>query len=106
RRRCPAAKNQEDEGRGVARAAGDDAQRIADCRARQAVRTRAAGARTPRHALPPLSVISLHSGALEVGDVADPELASTASALRQEARASLEDLRHLVGGVRDGNLAD
>lgn len=53
-----------------------------------------------------LSVISLHSGALEVGDGADPELASTASALRQEARASLEDLRHLVGGVRDGNLAD
>ena len=52
-----------------------------------------------------LSVISLHSGALEVGDGADPELASTASALRQEARASLEDLRHLVGGVRDGNLA-
>ncbi|WP_343071881.1 sensor histidine kinase [Brevibacterium renqingii] len=53
-----------------------------------------------------LSVISLHSGALEVGAQADPEVASTASALRQEARASLEDLRHLVGGVRDGNLAD
>lgn len=52
-----------------------------------------------------LSVISLHSGALEVGskDVAD--VASTASALRHEAHASLEDLRHLVGGVREGTLA-
>jgi signal transduction histidine kinase len=53
-----------------------------------------------------LSVISLHSGALEVGAGTDPEVASTASALRQEARASLEDLRHLVGGVRDGKLHD
>nr|WP_253903717.1 histidine kinase [Brevibacterium sp. CT2-23B] len=53
-----------------------------------------------------LSVISLHSGALEVGAGTDPEVASTASALRQEARASVEDLRHLVGGVRDGRLHD
>lgn len=53
-----------------------------------------------------LSVISLHSGALEVGSQSDAEVASTAAALRQEARASLEDLRHLVGGVRDGNLTD
>lgn len=53
-----------------------------------------------------LSVISLHSGALEVGAQTDPEVASTASALRQEARASLADLRHLVGDVREGNLSD
>ena len=53
-----------------------------------------------------LSVISLHTGALEVGAQTDPEVASTASALREEARASLEDLRHLVGGVRNGDLAD
>ncbi len=52
-----------------------------------------------------LSVISLHSGALEVGSKDDDDVASTASALRQEAHASLEDLRHLVGGVRDGTLA-
>lgn len=53
-----------------------------------------------------LSVISLHSGALEVGGNDDPAIASTASALRQEAHASLEDLRHLVGGVREGTLAN
>ena len=53
-----------------------------------------------------LSVISLHTGALEVGSQTDPEVASTASALRQEARASLEDLRNLVGGVRNGSLSD
>lgn len=53
-----------------------------------------------------LSVISLHSGALEVGGKDDPGVASTASALRREAHASLEDLRHLVGGVREGTLAD
>ena len=52
-----------------------------------------------------LSVISLHTGALEVGAQTDPEVAATASALREEARASLEDLRHLVGGVRSGDLA-
>lgn len=53
-----------------------------------------------------LSVISLHSGALEVGSKNDADVASTASALRQEAHASLEDLRHLVGGVREGTLAN
>lgn len=52
-----------------------------------------------------LSVISLHSGALEVSSQTDEDVASTASALRQEAHASLEDLRHLVGGVREGSLA-
>lgn len=52
-----------------------------------------------------LSVISLHSGALEVGGKDESDVASTASALRLEAHASLEDLRHLVGGVRDGTLA-
>lgn len=52
-----------------------------------------------------LSVISLHSGSLEVGSRDDEEVASTAAALRQEAHASLEDLRHLVGGVREGTLA-
>ncbi|TSI18896.1 two-component sensor histidine kinase [Brevibacterium aurantiacum] len=51
-----------------------------------------------------LSVISLHSGALETGDRADPEVSATAHALRTEARASLDDLRHLVGGVREGTL--
>lgn len=53
-----------------------------------------------------LSVISLHSGSLEVGSRGDDAVASTAAALRQEAHASLEDLRHLVGGVREGTLAD
>lgn len=52
-----------------------------------------------------LSVISLHSGALEVGSKGDAEVASAASALRHEAHASLEDLRQLVGGVREGTLA-
>lgn len=51
-----------------------------------------------------LSVISLHSGALEAGDQADPEVTATAHALRTQARASLDDLRHLVGGVREGTL--
>ncbi|WP_244195055.1 sensor histidine kinase [Brevibacterium iodinum] len=53
-----------------------------------------------------LSVISLHTGALEVGARTDPDVAATASALREEARASMEDLRHLVGGVRSGDLTD
>lgn len=51
-----------------------------------------------------LSVISLHSGALEVGTQTDPDVSATAHALRAEARASLEDLRDLVGGVREGTL--
>ena len=51
-----------------------------------------------------LSVISLHSGALEVGTQTDPDVSATAHALGTEARASLEDLRHLVGGVREGSL--
>lgn len=53
-----------------------------------------------------LSVISLHSGALEVGTQNDDEVATVASALRREARASLDDLRHLVGGVREGTLSE
>lgn len=53
-----------------------------------------------------LSVISLHSGALEVGTQDDAEVATVASALRHEARASLEDLRHLVGGVREGTIGE
>ncbi|WP_309132563.1 histidine kinase [Brevibacterium sp.] len=51
-----------------------------------------------------LSVISLHSGALEVGTHANSEISATAHALGEEARASLEDLRQLVGGVREGNF--
>nr|WP_245940476.1 MULTISPECIES: histidine kinase [Brevibacterium] len=51
-----------------------------------------------------LSVISLHSGALELGGRSADEVAATASAMRQEAHASLEDLRHIVGGVREGTL--
>lgn len=51
-----------------------------------------------------LSVISLHSGALEVGTQDDAEVATVASALRREARASLDDLRDLVGGVREGTF--
>lgn len=48
-----------------------------------------------------LSVISLHSGALEVaGD--DQRSVEAAAALRREAKASLDDLRDLVSGVRDG----
>ena len=48
-----------------------------------------------------LSVISLHSGALEVaGD--DPRSVEAAAALRREAKASLDDLRNLVSGVREG----
>ncbi|MCT1691390.1 histidine kinase [Brevibacterium sp. p3-SID960] len=52
-----------------------------------------------------LSIISLHSGALEVGSDSAADVTSTASALRREAHASLEELRHLVGGVRAGTLA-
>lgn len=51
-----------------------------------------------------LSVISLHSGALELGGQGTSDVSNTASALRREAHASLEDLRHLVGGVREGTL--
>lgn len=51
-----------------------------------------------------LSVISLHSGALEVGAESTAEVSATAHALREEVHASLEDLRHLVGGVREGTL--
>ncbi|SLM99023.1 sensor histidine kinase [Brevibacterium yomogidense] len=48
-----------------------------------------------------LSVISLHSGALEVaGD--DQRSVDAAAALRREAKASLDDLRDLVSGVREG----
>lgn len=48
-----------------------------------------------------LSVISLHSGALEVaGD--DQRSVEAAAALRREAKASLDDLRDLVSGVREG----
>lgn len=48
-----------------------------------------------------LSVISLHSGALEVaGD--DQRSVAAAAALRREAKASLDDLRDLVSGVREG----
>src|SRR5699024_2781215 len=59
----------------------------------------------PARRSPRLPGVSLHSRAEEVGDGAEPAHASTAPALRQEARASLEDLRHLVGGVSDGNIA-
>lgn len=51
-----------------------------------------------------LSVISLHSGALEIGDQSDLDVSATAHALGTEVRASLDDLRHLVGGVREGTL--
>lgn len=48
-----------------------------------------------------LSVISLQSGALQVaGD--DARAAEAAAAVRREAKASLDDLRDLVSGVRDG----
>lgn len=48
-----------------------------------------------------LSVISLQSGAFEVAG--DGERATeAAAAVRREARASLDDLRDLVSGVRDG----
>jgi signal transduction histidine kinase len=50
-----------------------------------------------------LSVISLHSGALEVNGPG-PDAAETVTALRREAKASLADLRDLVGGVREGTL--
>ncbi|WP_332839735.1 sensor histidine kinase [Brevibacterium yomogidense] len=48
-----------------------------------------------------LSVISLQSGALEVSRD-DARAAEAAAAVRKEAKASLEDLRDLVSGVRDG----
>ena len=48
-----------------------------------------------------LSVISLHSGALEVAG-GDQRSVEAAAALRREAKASLDDLRDLVSGVREG----
>ncbi|WP_156914072.1 sensor histidine kinase [Brevibacterium album] len=51
-----------------------------------------------------LSVISLHSGALEVAEGRDEAVSETAGALRREAQASLAELRDLVGGVREGTL--
>lgn len=47
-----------------------------------------------------LSVISLHSGALEVSANDPHQTARIATALGQEARASLEDVRSLVSDVR------
>ena len=47
-----------------------------------------------------LSVISLHSGALEVSANDPQQTARIATALGQEARASLEDVRSLVSDVR------
>lgn len=45
-----------------------------------------------------LSVLSLHAGALEVGD--DPKAKQSAQALRSQAHAALEDLRGVIEGVR------
>ncbi|ASR36057.1 hypothetical protein BAY61_14780 [Prauserella marina] len=50
-----------------------------------------------------LSLLSLQAGALEVGGHADPEKAAeTARTVRGTARQSLEDLRQVIGVLRDG----
>lgn len=50
-----------------------------------------------------LSVLSLHAGALEVGD--DPAAQESAQALRAEAHAALHDLRSVVEGAQAGTAA-
>lgn len=49
-----------------------------------------------------LSVLSLHAGALEVGD--DPDAKQSAQALRSQAHAALEDLRGVIEGVRTADV--
>ncbi len=49
-----------------------------------------------------LSLISLHSGALEeAAQAGDPKVLQAAEVLRDSAHRSLEDLRHLVTALRD-----
>ncbi|WP_448073811.1 histidine kinase [Georgenia yuyongxinii] len=48
-----------------------------------------------------LSLLNLHAGALESRAVADPELAESARLVRESARASVDDLRSLLGMLRE-----
>lgn len=48
-----------------------------------------------------LSLVSLHAGALEVAAQADPQVRSVAEAVPTNAHRSLEDLRDLIGVLRD-----
>jgi signal transduction histidine kinase len=50
-----------------------------------------------------LSLLSLHAGALEFRPGAPPEeIAATAAVVREAARAALEELRDVVGVLREG----
>jgi signal transduction histidine kinase len=48
-----------------------------------------------------LSLLNLHAGALEARAGADPELAASARLVRESARASVDDLRSLLGVLRE-----
>jgi signal transduction histidine kinase len=54
-----------------------------------------------------LSLLSLHAGALEFRPGAPPEeIAATAGVVREAARAALEELRDVVGVLREGTDSD
>ncbi len=48
-----------------------------------------------------LSLLNLHAGALEARAGGDPELAESARLVRESARASVDDLRSLLGVLRE-----
>jgi len=52
-----------------------------------------------------LSLVSLQAGALEVVAAGDPEMEEAASAVQANAHRSLEDLRGLIGVLRDPGAA-
>jgi signal transduction histidine kinase len=54
-----------------------------------------------------VSLLSLHAGALEFRRDASPEeVAEAAGVIRETARAALEDLRQVIGVLRDGSPED
>jgi signal transduction histidine kinase len=51
-----------------------------------------------------LSILSVHAGALEnAGDAVPPEYVETAGVIRTSARAALEELRQVIGLLRDAD---
>src|SRR5699024_6822770 len=49
-----------------------------------------------------LSQLSLQAGALETGSQDNPDTAQTARTVRTTSRAALDDLRQVIGVLRDG----
>ncbi|SNY23773.1 sensor histidine kinase [Paractinoplanes atraurantiacus] len=54
-----------------------------------------------------MSMVSLHAGALEVSSDAPPaEIAAAARTIRQSAHEALEELRAVIGALREGDLSE